>query len=236
MICFIVVLKRLESSILLLNATCKQQYIFLFPVSQRILDGGLLQPDEGGSILCDESGRCGRHLGLLLPSKRGRLQPQGKQIGRVIYRDGSTAIRLRRGRVEAKSVCVCPRANQVGDASLSSISVQGNVQAGGKLVAVGDVNGTVSLLEVGYEGHATFFMIDISHLPPPPCPGYISKVLSKVCHIRQETPNAYRPGAGTKEPFVIMHYTLEYHLETKPRQANVGILCFGGMENLRGIV
>ncbi|CAN0537909.1 unnamed protein product, partial [Scytosiphon promiscuus] len=37
---------------------------------------------------------------------------------------------------------------QVGDAPLSSISVQGNVQAGGKLVAVGDVNGTVSLLEV----------------------------------------------------------------------------------------
>lgn len=38
---------------------------------------------------------------------------------------------------------------QVGDAPLSSISVQGNVQAGGKLVAVGDINGTVSLLEVG---------------------------------------------------------------------------------------
>lgn len=38
--------------------------------------------------------------------------------------------------------------HKVGDASLSSISVQGNVQAGGKLVAVGDVNGTVSLLEV----------------------------------------------------------------------------------------
>lgn len=37
---------------------------------------------------------------------------------------------------------------QVGDAPLSSISVQGNVQVGGKLVAVGDVNGTVSLLEV----------------------------------------------------------------------------------------
>ena len=36
----------------------------------------------------------------------------------------------------------------MGDAPLSSISVQGNVQAGGKLVAVGDVNGTVSLLEV----------------------------------------------------------------------------------------
>lgn len=37
---------------------------------------------------------------------------------------------------------------QVGDAPLSSISVQGNVQVGGQLVAVGDVNGTVSLLEV----------------------------------------------------------------------------------------
>ena len=41
---------------------------------------------------------------------------------------------------------------QVGDAALSSISVQGNVQAGGKLVAVGDVNGTVSLLEVRCRG------------------------------------------------------------------------------------
>eukprot|EP00903_Cladosiphon_okamuranus_P016093 g14855.t1 len=38
--------------------------------------------------------------------------------------------------------------HKVGDAPLSSISVQGNVQVGGKLVAVGDVNGTVSLLEV----------------------------------------------------------------------------------------
>lgn len=36
----------------------------------------------------------------------------------------------------------------MGDAPLSSISVQGNVQGGGKLVAVGDVKGTVSLLEV----------------------------------------------------------------------------------------
>jgi len=38
--------------------------------------------------------------------------------------------------------------HKVGDASLSTISVQGNTQVGGKLVAVGDVNGTVSLLEV----------------------------------------------------------------------------------------
>ena len=38
--------------------------------------------------------------------------------------------------------------HKVGDAALSSISVQGNSQGGGKLVAVGDVNGTVSLLEV----------------------------------------------------------------------------------------
>lgn len=42
---------------------------------------------------------------------------------------------------------------QVGDAPLSSISVQGNVQVGGKLVAVGDVNGTVSLLEVKWLPH-----------------------------------------------------------------------------------
>jgi dynein intermediate chain 2 len=38
--------------------------------------------------------------------------------------------------------------HKVGDANLSSISVQGNLQVGGKLVAMGDVNGTVSLLEV----------------------------------------------------------------------------------------
>ena len=38
--------------------------------------------------------------------------------------------------------------HKVGDASLSTISIQGNMQGGGKLVAVGDVNGTVSLLEV----------------------------------------------------------------------------------------
>lgn len=38
--------------------------------------------------------------------------------------------------------------HKVGDAGLSSISVQGTTQGGGRLVAVGDVNGTVSLLEV----------------------------------------------------------------------------------------
>lgn len=38
--------------------------------------------------------------------------------------------------------------HKVGDHSLSSISVQGTTQSGGRLVAVGDVNGTVSLLEV----------------------------------------------------------------------------------------
>lgn len=38
--------------------------------------------------------------------------------------------------------------HKVSDATLSSISVQGNTQGGGKLVAVGDANGTVSLLEV----------------------------------------------------------------------------------------
>ena len=39
--------------------------------------------------------------------------------------------------------------HKVGDAILSSISVQGSMQSGGgKLVAVGDVTGTVSLLEV----------------------------------------------------------------------------------------
>ncbi len=37
---------------------------------------------------------------------------------------------------------------QVGDHQLSSIAVQGNLQSGGQLVAVGDVNGTVSLIEV----------------------------------------------------------------------------------------
>ena len=38
--------------------------------------------------------------------------------------------------------------HKVGDAALSAIAVQGNTQAGGKLVAVGDANGTISLLEV----------------------------------------------------------------------------------------
>lgn len=38
--------------------------------------------------------------------------------------------------------------HKVGDHALSSISVQGTTQGGGRLVAVGDVNGTVSLLEV----------------------------------------------------------------------------------------
>jgi dynein intermediate chain 2 len=38
--------------------------------------------------------------------------------------------------------------HKVGDCGLSSISVQGHSQGGGRLVAVGDVNGTVSLLEV----------------------------------------------------------------------------------------
>lgn len=38
--------------------------------------------------------------------------------------------------------------HKVGDAALSSIGIQGTVQGGGKLVAIGDVNGTVSLLEV----------------------------------------------------------------------------------------
>ncbi|CAM9816421.1 unnamed protein product [Heterosigma akashiwo] len=38
--------------------------------------------------------------------------------------------------------------HKVGDSPLSSISVQGHVQGGGRLVAVGDTNGTVSLLEV----------------------------------------------------------------------------------------
>jgi dynein intermediate chain 2 len=38
--------------------------------------------------------------------------------------------------------------HKVSDAALSSISIEGNTQGGGKLVAVGDVNGTVSMLEV----------------------------------------------------------------------------------------
>ena len=38
--------------------------------------------------------------------------------------------------------------HKVSDVALSSISIEGNTQGGGKLVAVGDVNGTVSLLEV----------------------------------------------------------------------------------------
>jgi dynein intermediate chain 2 len=38
--------------------------------------------------------------------------------------------------------------HKIGNASLSSIGIQGNVQSGGKLVAVGDSNGSVNLLEV----------------------------------------------------------------------------------------
>lgn len=38
--------------------------------------------------------------------------------------------------------------HKIGNASLSSIGIQGNVQFGGKLVAVGDSNGSVNLLEV----------------------------------------------------------------------------------------
>jgi len=38
--------------------------------------------------------------------------------------------------------------HKVSDAALSCISVEGNTQGGGKLVAVGDANGTVSMLEV----------------------------------------------------------------------------------------
>lgn len=38
--------------------------------------------------------------------------------------------------------------HKVSDVALSAVSVQGNTQSGGKLVAVGDANGTVSLLEV----------------------------------------------------------------------------------------
>lgn len=38
--------------------------------------------------------------------------------------------------------------HKVGDYSLSSIAIQGNTQQGGSLCAVGDVNGTVSLLEM----------------------------------------------------------------------------------------
>ena len=38
--------------------------------------------------------------------------------------------------------------HKVGDSQLSSIAVQGTTQQGGKLVAMGDVTGTVSLLEV----------------------------------------------------------------------------------------
>ena len=38
--------------------------------------------------------------------------------------------------------------HKVGDAGLSSISVQGTTHGGGRLVAAGDVNGTVSLLQV----------------------------------------------------------------------------------------
>lgn len=38
--------------------------------------------------------------------------------------------------------------HKVQDANLSSIAVQGNMQGGGKLVAMGDVQGTVSLLEL----------------------------------------------------------------------------------------
>jgi dynein intermediate chain 2 len=38
--------------------------------------------------------------------------------------------------------------HKVSDASLTSISIEGNTQGGGKLVAVGNANGIVSLLEV----------------------------------------------------------------------------------------
>ena len=38
--------------------------------------------------------------------------------------------------------------HKIGDSALCSIAVQGNVRSGGKLVAVGDVDGTVALLEV----------------------------------------------------------------------------------------
>ena len=38
--------------------------------------------------------------------------------------------------------------HKVSDTSLSCISIEGNTQGGGKLVAVGDANGTVSMLEV----------------------------------------------------------------------------------------
>lgn len=38
--------------------------------------------------------------------------------------------------------------HKVGDAMLTSVAVQGTIQQGGRLVAVGDVTGTVSLLEV----------------------------------------------------------------------------------------
>mmetsp|Transcript_9082 Transcript_9082/g.8962 ORF Transcript_9082/g.8962 Transcript_9082/m.8962 type:complete len:603 (-) Transcript_9082:172-1980(-) len=38
--------------------------------------------------------------------------------------------------------------HKVGDSQLSSMAVQGTIQSGGKLVAMGDVTGTVSLLEV----------------------------------------------------------------------------------------
>lgn len=38
--------------------------------------------------------------------------------------------------------------HKVGDAALSSVSVQGTPGHGGRLVAAGDVNGTVSLLQV----------------------------------------------------------------------------------------
>jgi dynein intermediate chain 2 len=38
--------------------------------------------------------------------------------------------------------------HKVGDAKLSSMAIQGTMQQGGKLVAMGDEHGTVSLLEV----------------------------------------------------------------------------------------
>ena len=50
--------------------------------------------------------------------------------------------------VVARTGCLGSCVPQVGDHQLSSIAVQGNLQSGGRLVAVGDVNGTVSLLEV----------------------------------------------------------------------------------------
>jgi dynein intermediate chain 2 len=38
--------------------------------------------------------------------------------------------------------------HKIGNVSLTSIGIQGNVQSGGKLVAIGDSNGSISLLEL----------------------------------------------------------------------------------------